>query len=103
MLYGREWKKMAAMIKTRSLSQIRTHAQKVFQKVEVKTNKGRCSNSKDSIESSGNSNNVDGFNTPSDNSIVEASSSSPMQFNSTILTQLSTELASFTNEFYSFH
>ena len=31
-LYGREWKKMQPLIKTRSIVQIRTHAQKVFKK-----------------------------------------------------------------------
>ena len=29
MLYGKDWKKMQAIIKTRTLVQIRTHAQKV--------------------------------------------------------------------------
>ena len=32
MLYGREWKKMVPLIKTRTVVQIRTHAQKVFKK-----------------------------------------------------------------------
>jgi len=31
--YGKEWKKVAAMVKTRSVVQTRTHAQKYFQKV----------------------------------------------------------------------
>jgi len=31
-LFGREWKKMQPLIKTRSIVQIRTHAQKVFKK-----------------------------------------------------------------------
>ena len=30
LMYGREWKKMQPLIKTRSIVQIRTHAQKVF-------------------------------------------------------------------------
>ena len=33
MLYGKDWKKMAPLIKTRTLVQIRTHAQKVFKKM----------------------------------------------------------------------
>ena len=32
--YGKEWKKVAAMVKTRSVVQTRTHAQKYFQKVQ---------------------------------------------------------------------
>lgn len=32
--YGREWKKMSTMIKTRTVIQIRTHAQKYFQKLQ---------------------------------------------------------------------
>ena len=43
MLYGKDWKKMAPLIKTRTLVQIRTHAQKVFKKMGFKndSNKGR--------------------------------------------------------------
>jgi len=33
-LYGKEWKKLAGMIKTRTVVQIRTHAQKYFQKLQ---------------------------------------------------------------------
>eukprot|EP01031_Cornospumella_fuschlensis_P024402 gene24402-29499_t len=33
MRYGKDWKKMQPLIKTRSLVQIRTHAQKVFKKI----------------------------------------------------------------------
>lgn len=36
MLYGKDWKKMQPLIKTRSLVQIRTHAQKVFKKIGLK-------------------------------------------------------------------
>ena len=36
MLYGKDWKKMQPLIKTRSLVQIRTHAQKVFKKVGLR-------------------------------------------------------------------
>lgn len=32
--FGRDWKKMSTMIKTRTVIQIRTHAQKYFQKLE---------------------------------------------------------------------
>ncbi|EGZ17910.1 hypothetical protein PHYSODRAFT_373030, partial [Phytophthora sojae] len=32
-LYGREWKKVAAKIKTRTSAQIRSHAQKYFAKL----------------------------------------------------------------------
>lgn len=34
MLYGKDWKKMAPLIKTRTLVQIRTHAQKVFKRMK---------------------------------------------------------------------
>lgn len=36
MLYGKDWKKMQPLIKSRSLVQIRTHAQKVFKKIGLK-------------------------------------------------------------------
>eukprot|EP01041_Mallomonas_annulata_P006256 gene6256-12665_t len=36
MLYGKDWKKMAPLIKTRTLVQIRTHAQKVFKKMGLR-------------------------------------------------------------------
>ncbi len=36
MLYGKDWKKMQPLIKTRTLVQIRTHAQKVFKKIGFK-------------------------------------------------------------------
>ena len=36
MLYGKDWKKMQPLIKSRSLVQIRTHAQKVFKKIGQK-------------------------------------------------------------------
>lgn len=39
MLYGKDWKKMQALIKTRSLIQIRTHAQKVFKKIGIQPQK----------------------------------------------------------------
>lgn len=39
MLYGKDWKKMQALIKTRSLIQIRTHAQKVFKKIGIQSAK----------------------------------------------------------------
>ena len=32
--YGKEWKKVAAMVKTRTVVQTRTHAQKYFQKIQ---------------------------------------------------------------------
>ena len=32
--YGKEWKKVAAMVKTRTVVQTRTHAQKYFQKLQ---------------------------------------------------------------------
>jgi SHAQKYF class myb-like DNA-binding protein len=31
--YGKNWKKISQLVKTRSLTQIRTHAQKFFKKV----------------------------------------------------------------------
>ena len=36
MLYGKDWKQMQPLIKTRTLVQIRTHAQKVFKKAGLK-------------------------------------------------------------------
>jgi len=35
-IYGKEWKKIASMIETRTVVQIRTHAQKYFQKLAKK-------------------------------------------------------------------
>lgn len=35
MLYGRDWKKVQALLKTRNVIQIRTHAQKVFKKCSL--------------------------------------------------------------------
>jgi SHAQKYF class myb-like DNA-binding protein len=40
--YGKEWKKVAAMVKTRTVVQTRTHAQKYFQK---KLKSGKLSSS----------------------------------------------------------
>ena len=40
MLYGKDWKKMQPLIKTRTLVQIRTHAQKVFKKIGLKKMNG---------------------------------------------------------------
>ena len=37
-IYGKEWKKIASMIDTRTVVQIRTHAQKYFQKLAKKRN-----------------------------------------------------------------
>ena len=36
MLYGKDWKKVQSLLKTRSIVQIRTHAQKVFKKCSLK-------------------------------------------------------------------
>ena len=36
-LYGREWKKVAVHIQTRSCAQVRSHAQKYFKKLEKET------------------------------------------------------------------
>ena len=33
-MYGKEWKKVAARVKTRTVVQTRTHAQKYFQKLQ---------------------------------------------------------------------
>jgi SHAQKYF class myb-like DNA-binding protein len=41
MMYGKDWKRMAPLIKTRSLVQIRTHAQKVFKKLGMKLTEDR--------------------------------------------------------------
>ena len=38
--YGREWKKVAKKIKTRSSAQIRSHAQKYFQKLSKEKKAG---------------------------------------------------------------
>lgn len=56
MLYGRQWKKMTGLIKTRSLNQIRAHAQKVFQKVDCRAEQRKLNKS-----SSGSSNNTGNF------------------------------------------
>ncbi|OEU18505.1 hypothetical protein FRACYDRAFT_155665, partial [Fragilariopsis cylindrus CCMP1102] len=36
-MYGKEWKKVAAKVKTRTVVQTRTHAQKYFQKLSKAT------------------------------------------------------------------
>ncbi len=38
--YGREWKKVAAMVRTRTVVQTRTHAQKYFQKIQKSNQEG---------------------------------------------------------------
>jgi SHAQKYF class myb-like DNA-binding protein len=48
--HGKQWKTIATMIGTRSVVQVRTHAQKYFQKMERKKN--ACSISLSSIDSS---------------------------------------------------
>eukprot|EP01035_Chromulina_nebulosa_P031430 gene31430-41910_t len=53
--YGKEWKKVASMVKTRTVVQTRTHAQKYFQK-QAKSN---------NLLSNNNYNNIDDFDTPS--------------------------------------
>eukprot|EP00597_Dinobryon_sp_UTEXLB2267_P005784 CAMPEP_0170064464 /NCGR_PEP_ID=MMETSP0019_2-20121128/4938_1 /TAXON_ID=98059 /ORGANISM="Dinobryon sp., Strain UTEXLB2267" /LENGTH=1142 /DNA_ID=CAMNT_0010271133 /DNA_START=213 /DNA_END=3641 /DNA_ORIENTATION=+ len=40
-LYGKEWKKVASMVKTRTVVQTRTHAQKYFQKVTKSQERSR--------------------------------------------------------------
>ena len=35
--YGKDWKKIGSLIPTRTLVQIRTHAQKMFQKLNIKS------------------------------------------------------------------
>lgn len=47
--YGKEWKKIADMIKTRTVVQIRTHAQKYFQKVAKTTGGPVMSTSKKEV------------------------------------------------------
>jgi SHAQKYF class myb-like DNA-binding protein len=47
--HGKQWRTLAAMIGTRSVVQVRTHAQKYFQKMEKKKNS--CSTSVSSIDS----------------------------------------------------
>jgi SHAQKYF class myb-like DNA-binding protein len=39
-LYGKEWKKVAAQVRTRTVVQTRTHAQKYFQKLQKAINSG---------------------------------------------------------------
>ena len=38
--FGKEWKKVATMVKTRPVVQTRTHAQKYFQKLQKVTREG---------------------------------------------------------------
>jgi len=45
-LYGKEWKKIAALVKTRTVVQIRTHAQKYFQKLSKSSSCGSHKRSK---------------------------------------------------------
>lgn len=49
MLYGKDWKRIQPMIKTRSLLQIRTHAQKVFKLIGLKRIKARQISTADTI------------------------------------------------------
>jgi SHAQKYF class myb-like DNA-binding protein len=46
--FGKEWKKVAAMVKTRTVVQTRTHAQKYFQKLQKLQQTGEvcCTNDK---------------------------------------------------------
>ena len=41
-VYGKNWKKIQECVVTRSTTQIRSHAQKYFYRIERKTNKARC-------------------------------------------------------------
>jgi len=50
-IYGKEWKKIAGMIATRTVVQIRTHAQKYFQKLAKSENQGMRTTTKTSIAS----------------------------------------------------
>jgi len=66
MLYGKDWKKMQSLIKTRSLIQIRTHAQKVFKKIGIQpqkksdssSNKGKISTATSQVQGESNYNNI---------------------------------------------
>jgi len=42
-IYGREWKKVAERITTRTAAQIRSHAQKYFKKIEPSRGGASCS------------------------------------------------------------
>jgi SHAQKYF class myb-like DNA-binding protein len=42
--YGKQWKTIAGLIGTRTVVQVRTHAQKYFQKIERSSNKNGCTN-----------------------------------------------------------
>ena len=70
MLYGKEWKKIQPLVRTRSLIQVRTHAQKVFKNIvdkndftrrfarkekELKTGRGSTAETSGSAASSANS------------------------------------------------
>lgn len=41
-LYGKAWKKISKLVKTRSLVQIRSHAQKYFQKLQQASDAGQA-------------------------------------------------------------
>ncbi|KAJ1394051.1 hypothetical protein B484DRAFT_408003, partial [Ochromonadaceae sp. CCMP2298] len=41
MLYGKDWKRMQPLVKSRTLVQIRTHAQKVFKKIGLGKKAGK--------------------------------------------------------------
>ncbi len=58
MLYGKDWKKMQGLIKSRTLVQIRTHAQKVFKKVGFTKKRPRPN----SLGDGDNIGNIDGNN-----------------------------------------
>lgn len=40
MQYGKDWRKVEQYVKTRSSSQVRSHAQKFFNKLQKNTNSG---------------------------------------------------------------
>ena len=49
MLYGKDWRKVQTLLKTRNIIQIRTHAQKVFKKVSMKKKDGTRNDENDDI------------------------------------------------------
>lgn len=53
-LHGKGWKKIASLIKTRTVVQIRTHAQKYFQKVAKAKLNGGGEHGETAVDSKGN-------------------------------------------------
>tara|TARA_A100001015_G_scaffold318354_1_gene438017 strand:+ start:2868 stop:3107 length:240 start_codon:yes stop_codon:yes gene_type:complete len=67
-MYGKDWRAMMPLIKTRSLRQIRTHAQKVLKSMYAKRNVPHATQPMEM----GDSSTVEGFNAGVNNDVDES-------------------------------